>query len=221
MSNPWLSIPLEDYERHMSLPAVGQAQMIADQFDRALARTAPASVAVIGCAGGNGFDRIRGRAITQVVAVDVNPDYLEQARIRHARCLAGLELICADVQSQSLAYGPVDFTYAALLFEYVEVSSTLNTLKRNSRPDAVLTTVLQLPHSTIPAVSSSPYWSLTSLASAMTLVEPETLAHAAAQAGFAAVDSTMIELASGKRFCVQSFSLGQGNKPAPWRVLPG
>jgi len=63
--------------------------------------------------------------------------------------LAGLELICADVQSQSLAYGPVDFTYAALLFEYVEVSSTLNTLKRNSRPDAVLTTVLQLPHSTI------------------------------------------------------------------------
>jgi len=77
--------------------------------------------------------------------VDVNPDYLEQARIRHARCLAGLELICADVQSQSLAYGPVDFTYAALLFEYVEVSSTLNTLKRNSRPDAVLTTVLQLP----------------------------------------------------------------------------
>jgi len=51
MSNPWLSIPLEDYERHMSLPAVGQAQMIADQFDRALARTAPASVAVIGCAG--------------------------------------------------------------------------------------------------------------------------------------------------------------------------
>ena len=30
MSNPWLSIPLEDYEGHMSLPAVGQAQMLAE-----------------------------------------------------------------------------------------------------------------------------------------------------------------------------------------------
>ena len=37
-SNPWLNIPLDDYEGHMSLPTVGQAQMIADQLDRALAR---------------------------------------------------------------------------------------------------------------------------------------------------------------------------------------
>jgi hypothetical protein len=35
MSNPWLNIPLADYEGHMSLPAVGQAQMIAEQFARA------------------------------------------------------------------------------------------------------------------------------------------------------------------------------------------
>jgi hypothetical protein len=50
----------------------------------------------------------------------------------------------AEVQSESLIYDPVDFTYAALLFEYVGVLSTLKTLKtlkRNSRPNAVLTTV--------------------------------------------------------------------------------
>jgi hypothetical protein len=47
----------------------------------------------------------------------------------------------AEVQSESLIYYPVDFTYAALLFEYVGVLSTLKTLKRNSRPNAVLTTV--------------------------------------------------------------------------------
>ena len=28
MRNPWLDIPLDDYESHMSLPGVGQAQMI-------------------------------------------------------------------------------------------------------------------------------------------------------------------------------------------------
>ena len=28
LSSPWLTIPLEDYEAHMALPAVGQAQML-------------------------------------------------------------------------------------------------------------------------------------------------------------------------------------------------
>jgi hypothetical protein len=132
VSNPWLKIPLDDYEGHMSLPAVGQAQMIAEQLDRSLERWAPTSIAVIGCA--------------------------------------------------------------------------LKTLKRNSRPNAVLTTILQLPHLTIHAVAPSPYKSLGSLASAMTFVAPETLRRAAADVGFGASDSTIIELSSGKRFCVQNFS---------------
>ncbi len=208
MTNPWLDIALVDYEAHMSLPTIGQAQMIADQLDRALKRWAPTSVAVIGCAGGNGLDRIATSPVKRVVAVDLNPDYIERTRARYARRLPGLELVCGDAQSASLVYGPVAFTYAALLFEYVDVPLTLKTLKRNSGPDAVLTTVLQLPHSAIPAVSSSPYQSLSSLASAMTLVAPETLSLAAAEVGFAAADSMIIELASGKRFCVQDFTLG-------------
>ena len=176
MSNPWLSIPLDDYESHMSLPAVGQAQMIAEQLERALDRWAPTSIAVI-----------------------------ERTRDRHAKRLPGLELVCADVQSESLIYDPVDFTYAALLFEYVALLSTLRTLKRNSRLDAVLTAVLQLPHSSVHAVSPSPYKSLGKLATAMTLVAPEKLCHAAEQVGFTIVDSTILELSSGKRFCVQNF----------------
>jgi hypothetical protein len=205
MSNPWLNIPLDDYEGHMSLPAVGQAQMIADQLDRAIVRWAPRSIAVIGCAGGNGLERIAAGTVERVVAVDVNPDYVERTRARHAHRLQCLELICADVQSESVKYEPVDLTYAALLFEYVDVPSTLKTLKRNSRPSTVLTTVLQLPHATIHAVSPSPYKSLGTLASAMSLVAPETLCHAALDVGFTAADSATIELPSGKRFCVLHF----------------
>ena len=44
-----------------------------------------------------------------------------------------------------------------------------------------------------------------SLASSMKLVAPEALRHAAADVGFAVADSTIIELSSGKRFCVQDF----------------
>jgi len=204
MSNPWLDIPLDDYEDHMSLPTVGQAQMLSEQLYRAVVRWTPTSIAVIGCAGGNGLERIAAGMVERVLAVDVNPDYIERTRARHGQRLRGLELVCADVQSGSLMYDSVDLTYAALLFEYVDVLSTLKTLKRNSRPGAVLTTVLQLPHSTIHAVSPSPYKSLGALASAMTLVAPETLCHAAVDVGFASVDSTTIELSSGKRFCVQN-----------------
>jgi hypothetical protein len=37
MQNPWLSIPLSGYERHMSLPRVGQAQMLSDEFESQIA----------------------------------------------------------------------------------------------------------------------------------------------------------------------------------------
>jgi Methyltransferase domain len=205
MGNPWLDIPLDDYEGHMSLPEVGQAQMIADQFERAIMRWSPASIAVIGCAGGNGLERIALGTVERVVAVDMNRDYIERTRVRHAQRLQGLELVCADIQSESVHYEPVDLTYAALLFEYVDVPSALKTLKRNSRQNAVLTTVLQLPHVTLDTVSLSPYTSLGTLASVLTLVSPEVLCRAALEAGFAIADSETIELLSGKKFWVQSF----------------
>ena len=43
MRNPWLDIPLGDYEAHMALPAIGQSQLIADQLDILVRRYAPSS----------------------------------------------------------------------------------------------------------------------------------------------------------------------------------
>lgn len=205
MRNPWLDIPLNDYEGHMALRGVGQANVIAALFEQAIGRCAPTSIAVIGCAGGNGFERINPDTVLRVVGVDVNPQYIEQSRVRHAQRLRNLELLCADVQSESLNYGPVDFTYAALLFEYVDAASTLRTLKRNSRPGAVLTTVLQLPHAALPSVSPSPFQSLGGLARLMNLVAPEEFRDAALKAGYTPVGTATTELPSGKKFCVQDF----------------
>ncbi len=127
--------------------------------------------------------------VKRIVAIDVNPLYIEQTHSRHSKSPGRLEVICADVQSDSLNYGPVDFTYATLIFEYVELTSTLNTLRHNSTTDAVLTTVLQLPHPAMHAVSSSPYKSLRTLSSYMTLVAPDALCNAANDAGFTATIS--------------------------------
>lgn len=43
MRNPWLEIPLADYEAHMALPQVAQAQLLANIFGRILTEHGPRS----------------------------------------------------------------------------------------------------------------------------------------------------------------------------------
>jgi hypothetical protein len=208
LSNPWLEIPLADYEGHMSSPEIGQAQMLADQFSLLVKRIRPASVAIIGCAGGNGLDRIERGQVERIVAVDINPKYVEKAGARHAGRLTHLQLICADVQSEVLQFEPVDLIYAGLVFEYVAVPSIIATLKRNCREGGTLATVLQFPIFAQSAVSLSPYKSLSRLAPVIRLVAPSDLDRIAVAAGFAPATSEIIELPSGRAFCLQTFRLG-------------
>jgi hypothetical protein len=51
MGNPWLSLPLEDYEGHMNSPEVWQLGVLCDLFAEALAICRPASIAILGVAG--------------------------------------------------------------------------------------------------------------------------------------------------------------------------
>src|SRR5262245_29461071 len=135
----WLEIPLDDYEAHMSMPAIGQASMIADQLAALVARFRPASVAVIGCAGGNGFDRL---SVERLVGVDINPRYIDQAFARHT----GVELYVGDIQGAQRLFQPVELIYAALLFEYVDVARSMRNLGRHCVQGGVLATLVQLPH---------------------------------------------------------------------------
>ena len=203
--SPWLEIPLDDYEKHMSLESVGQATMLADRFAALVLRLRPASVALFGCAGGNGLDRLEPGQVDRVVAVDINPRYIDASAKRYAGRFAEFETMCADVQSPNLRFEPVDLSYAGLLFEYVELSSAMATLKSNCRDGGTLATVLQLPGESL--VSPSPYRSLDRLAPAMKLIAPAKLAAAAAAVGFAADASEIIRLSSGKSFCLQTFEL--------------
>jgi hypothetical protein len=58
MLNPWLDVPLADYEGHMSVPELQQLGALSDLFADALAFGRSTSVAILGVAGGNGLDRI-------------------------------------------------------------------------------------------------------------------------------------------------------------------
>ena len=212
MKNPWLEIPLADYEAHMALPSVAQAPLLADILAHALATHAPRSVAVLGCAGGNGFDRIAAAGVERVVGVDINPAYIEQTRVRYGARIPRLELFAADVQTDAPAFAPVDLVFAGLLFEYVDVAVVLERIRAMLHPQGVLSSVVQLPSTTSAEVTPSPYTSLAALAPVMRLVLPARLCELAVARGYREVSARTLDTAAGKRLCVQVFQPAPGQK---------
>jgi hypothetical protein len=197
MNNPWLTIPLADYEGHMALPAVGQAQLLAELFAAALRRHVPRSAAVLGCAGGNGFERAPA-TVERLVGVDVNPDYVAAARERFG-ARPGLELHVADLAREPWPFAPVDLVFAALLFEYVEPAVVCSAARAKVSDGGILVAVVQL-QSTLPDVTPTSFRSLAVLESAMRLVPPDALERSAAAAGFRCVDTAMATASGGKHF---------------------
>src|SRR5215831_943277 len=116
MSNPWLSIPLEDYEGHMSSASVGQLTVLAELFKGTLDRCRPESVAVLGVAGGNGLEQIDCKATKRIVGVDINQRYLDEVQRRFGT-LPGLELHCRDLSEPDFNLSTVALVHAALIFE--------------------------------------------------------------------------------------------------------
>jgi SAM-dependent methyltransferase len=199
---PWLGISLADYEQHMALPYVGQAQLIRDVFAAALGRHAPQSVAVLGCAGGNGFDCVPP-SVRRVVGVDINPDFIAAARQRFGS-KPGLELYVADILHDDLPFDAVDFIFAALLFEYVELATALAKIRAKLARGGQLVVVLQLA-SSVPEVTPSPYGGLAALSTTMRLVPPQELIDLAATVGLAVRGDATVESTGHKHFSVLTF----------------
>jgi SAM-dependent methyltransferase len=205
MRNPWFDIPLFDYEGHMALPEIGQAKLLGDVFDESLRRYLPKSVAVIGCAGGNGFERIDPGITSRVVGVDFNTDYLRQTGQRFDGSFRTLELIQANIEFDRLACLPVGLMYAALVLEYVDVAKALPHLRAALAEEGILITVVQLPSPALPAVSASPYPSLQALEPILNWVEPATLRAQADRNGLSEIASRTHVSAGGKHFQEQNF----------------
>ena len=205
MRNPWLDIPLSDYEGHMTLPHVAQAQLLGDVFEQVLRDHAPSSVAVLGCAGGNGLERIIPDVTTRVVAVDLNAAYLDALRARFTGRFQDLDVIGGDVQRDPLPIKPVALVFAALLLEYVDVELVVPRMRTWIEGGGTLATVVQLPSATIAEVSPTPFASIQTLASCMRLVPPSQVSAVATSCGFAPLAESVQATASGKRFQVQRF----------------
>ena len=205
MRNPWLDIALADYEGHMGLPEVAQAELVADVFGSLLVDRAPHSVAVLGCAGGNGFDRISPLVSERVVGVDINPTFIDATRTRFQGRFRALELVVADLRTDEVTIEPVDFVYAALVFEHMDLHAAWRSIRSLLREGGIVGTVVQLPTRGFDAISPSAYSSVQLLARSMTPVSPEELRSAAGAQRGEELTSHTVESRAGKKFQVQVF----------------
>jgi SAM-dependent methyltransferase len=223
MNNPWLDVPLADYEGHMALPGIEQAQLLSDIFADVLAKFSPRSVAVIGCAGGNGFDRIPP-SILRVVGVDLNPRFVAETEARFRARMENLELMVGDIQSHDVSFAPVDLIFLGLILEYVDVESVMARMPSMLTARGNIVSVLQLPTVGHQQVSPSPFKSVHSVGEVIHLVPPARLQDYVEAQGYIQLESRKRRVP--RRQTVSSASIrhaaqpdGQPDPPAHTLIL--
>jgi hypothetical protein len=204
VGNPWLSIPAADYEGHMAAAEVGQLAPLAETFARIYAPLRPASVALLGCATGNGLEAIDPAVTPRIVGVDVNPEYLAIARRRHARLGPALDLRCADLGACDLGAEAFALVHAALVFEHVDPEALVARIACWLAPGGTCAAVLQLARGDQqpPPVSPTRFASLKALSGAMRLLAPDDLRRLFAAHGLDETRAWEVPLPGGKAFHV-------------------
>jgi hypothetical protein len=204
MANPWLEIPLADYEGHMQAPGVEQLGALADLFGFVVATCEPTSIAVLGIAGGNGLDAVNPSVTTRVVGVDINPAYLEATRRRFGTTL-NLELHCVDLANQEVDVEPVDLVHAGLIFEHAGTQRCLDNALSMLRRSGSLSVILQLPSTVAPGLGASLFQVMSKLAAEFSLVNPNDLIGQLAARGLEPLHQSTRSLSSGKSFWLGIF----------------
>lgn len=205
MPNPWLDIPLDDYEGHMSSAGVEQLAALAELFKCALDHCRPESVAVLGVAGGNGLEHIDCSITKRIAGLDINARYLEEVQRRFGT-LAGLELHCRDLAEEDFSLPPVAMAHAALIFEHAGLGAALENALSTVAPGGTLSVVLQLPSEEKPGVASTGYRSMQTLKHDFTLIDPSEFQRLLGRKGFELVKEEKRALPGGKAFWLGVFS---------------
>jgi hypothetical protein len=207
VTNPWLSISAADYEGHMGPGGADQLAPLAAIFGEVYAATRPSSLALLGCATGNGLDAVDSTMTRRIVGVDVNAEYLAIARQRHLGLGEALDLRCADLLTCQLDGATFALIHAALIFEHVPPSALVARIAGWLSPAGICSVVLQLPGGDRPAPDVSPtgFSSLRALSRSMRLVAAEELRRAFAPHGLVENRAWEVPLRGGKAFHVGLF----------------
>lgn len=192
----------------MGSPAVAQLQTLSELFAAVLADFRPNSVAVFGCATGNGFEHIDSGVTKRVVGVDINPTYLQALQKRFSPNLPNLDLREQDFASPGFSISPVEMAFAALVFEYVTIDHAVRNISNSLVSGGILVAALQLPSTIAGSVTKSKFSSLETLGAIMTLVVPDNFTHVCSANGLDLERERTIPLKQGKAFFVGYYRKG-------------
>jgi SAM-dependent methyltransferase len=205
MSNPWLSIPLTDYEGHMCSAGLQQLPALSELFKRALNYCLPDSVAVLGIAGGNGLEHIDCARTNRILGFDINAQYLDEVRRRFG-ALPGLELYCLDLAEHSVSMAPVRLVHAALVFEHTGLDRALENALSLVAPGGKLSVVLQLPSLNQPNVTLTCYASMQRLKQSSAMIDVGHFRGLLEHKGFRLVEEEGRSLPAGKALWLGIFA---------------
>ena len=205
MNNQWLSIPTNEYDEHMAHQAVRQREFLDSVFEATLNQYNPTSIALLGCATGGGLQLVNARCVERLVAVDINPKFLEVTRSRFSKHIPNLQILEANIETCDLDERTFDLVHCALVLEYVDVDVVFERLAKWVSIQGVLVVVLQLASPNTSPVSDTGCGSLKLLK--MKLHNPDDIRDKARNVRLKEVSSRTEELDSGKRFYVGHFML--------------
>ena len=198
MSNPWLNIPFNDYEGHMS--SIGQLQILNRTFRDVLRIYAPKSITVLGSATGNGFEHIDTSVTKRIRAIDINKEFLEVSLKRHCHRLSGLVTHNLNLRENEIEINPVDLVFAGLIFEYIDPKILSPKIRKITKSSGIVVVVIQSTSSETDFVSNTKYNSLSELAKISVEVSDTNLYRQFSKEGFKQVNKKTTDLRNGKKF---------------------
>jgi hypothetical protein len=188
----------------MSAAEVQQLDALSELCAEAIAFRLPASMAILGVAGGNGLERIDCKLTRRIVGLDVNPHYLSAVSRRFAH-LSGLELHCMDLAEQVIDLPPVELVHTALVFEHAGTGRCLDNALSLVAGNGALSIVLQLPARAGHDVGRTGFASIQRLAPHFALIDPAWLCETLAERSFKMSFESRRSLPAGKEFWMGIF----------------
>ncbi len=196
-TNPWLNIPLEDYERHMAHHLVGQSMLLNTLTKKYLDEIKPGTVVFLGIAGGNGLEHIDNNITRTVYGIDINPEYLNTASTRYQHTIASLKLLNLDIARHSETICRADFVWAALVLEYTGVDKALEFCANNMCNGGHLIISIQ-SNNNKQTVSPTGIETIKKAGEIFSIVDPENLVSKSAEKGFRLIGREENVLPNGK-----------------------
>lgn len=143
MSNPWESIDLTIYEKHMSSAEVYQLQLLNKITGEQLMDNQQDYVGILGVAGGNGLDNIEVSKTQRVYAIDINKCYLDVCKQRYGYLGDTLELMCLDITDDNVVLPFTNLLICNLIIEYTGEEKFVDLIEKNKTNVCVVSCVIQ------------------------------------------------------------------------------